>query len=115
MKTNATIWEAFERLLAENPIVIDRPKGQPHPRYPEAIYPLDYGYIEGVTSGDGDGIDVWIGSEKGRFLTGILCTFDPIKRDVEIKLITGCSTQDVENILQFNDSMHCLYVPKPQE
>jgi inorganic pyrophosphatase len=110
---NTTFWQAFERLLAENAIVIDRPKGQPHPRYPEMIYPLDYGYIADTTSGDGDGIDIWTGSQENKSITGILCTFDALKRDAEIKLLVGCSTQDVENIMQFHRPMHCLYIPKP--
>ena len=29
------------------------------------------------------------------------------------KLLTGCSTQDVETVLNFNDNfMHYLYIPK---
>ena len=115
MKTTKAFWETLERLLTESRIVIDRPKGQTHPRYPELIYPLDYGYLEGTTAGDGDGIDVWIGSREDKSLSGILCTFDTLKRDAEIKLLAGCSAQDVEVILHFNDSMRCLYIPNPQE
>ena len=106
-------WNNLERLLTESPIVIDRPKDRPHPRYPDLIYPLDYGYLEGTTAGDGNGIDVWIGSKADKTLTGILCTVDDVKRDAEIKLLAGCNAQDVETILHFNDDIHCLYIPKP--
>ncbi len=112
MTTN--FWDKLETLLAESRVVIDRPKSQPHPRYPDLIYPLDYGYLEGTSAGDGDGIDIWIGSKDSKTLTGILCTFDTVKRDAEIKLLAGCSAQDVETILRFNaDFMHYLYIPKP--
>ena len=102
-------------LAASRPIIIDRPRGEAHPRYPDLIYPLDYGYLEGTSAADGDSIDVWIGSQAGRALTGILCTYDTIKRDAEIKLLLGCTETDVQTILNFNGgSMRYLYVPKPQ-
>jgi len=109
----AEFWSNLERLLAESQIVIDRPKGQPHPRWPDLIYPLDYGYLEGTTAGDGAGIDVWVGSKADKTLTGILCTIDTLKRDAEIKLLAGCDAQDVETILHFHAGfMHCLYLPR---
>ena len=113
----AEFWSNLEKLLAESQIVVDRPKDRPHPRYPDVIYPLDYGYLEGTTAGDGNGIDVWIGSQADTTLTGILCTFDAVKRDVEIKLLAGCSAQDVETVLRFFNEgfMRYLYIPKPKE
>ena len=39
---------------------IDRPKGTAHPDYPEMIYPLNYGYVEGITGGDGEEQDVYV-------------------------------------------------------
>lgn len=107
-------WEALELLLTKNQIVIDRPRAGPHPRYPALIYPLDYGYLEGTSAGDSAGIDVWLGSQNHKTLTGILCTFDTVKRDAEIKLLAGCDAHDVETILRFSDNLtpH-LYIPKP--
>lgn len=43
----------LEKLLLSSRVIIDRPKGSAHLRYPEYIYPLDYGYIEGTKSQDG--------------------------------------------------------------
>ena len=61
---------------------IDRPKATSHPRYKEMIYAaLDYGYLENTSAGDGDGIDIGIGTMKKQILTGILCTFDRLKSD----------------------------------
>ena len=40
--------------------VIDRPLGQAHPQYPELIYPLNYGYVEGIFAGDGEEQDVYV-------------------------------------------------------
>jgi inorganic pyrophosphatase len=111
---NDSYWQSLQDLITESAIVIDRPHGAQHPRYPDLIFPLDYGYIEGTTSGDGDGIDIWVGSLGGKALTGILCTFDTVKRDAEIKILAGCTKKDIETILHFyNDFMRTLYIPKP--
>jgi inorganic pyrophosphatase len=72
-------WTTVETLINSSKIVIDRPKGSSHPRYPTVVYPLDYGYLERTSSGDGNGIDVWIGSDKDRKLSAILCTVDKLK------------------------------------
>ena len=115
MKPDESFWHAMGQLIKTNIITIDRPRGAPHPRYPVLIYPLDYGYLENTTAGDGDGIDVWIGSLNSKTLTGILCTFDTIKRDAEIKLLLGCTSDDVHVIQQFNDKMFTLFIPNPME
>ena len=120
MKPDGSFWKAMTELLTTSVIVIDRPKGSTHPRYGEAIYPLDYGYLENTTSSDGGGIDVWIGSLNSvidhgstKILTGILCTFDTLKRDAEIKLLIGCAKEDVQVIQEFHTEMQTLYVPNP--
>jgi inorganic pyrophosphatase len=114
MEPDTLFWQEITNLVATNQITIDRPKGTPHPRYPEVIYPLDYGYLENTTASDGGGIDVWIGSLEVRTLTGILCTFDTLKRDMEIKVLLGCTGMDLEIIQQFHREMHTLYIPNPQ-
>ncbi len=58
-------------LAKSGALVVDRPKGSAHPRYPEMIYPLDYGYLENTSAADGGGLDVWIGSMSQKTLTGI--------------------------------------------
>jgi inorganic pyrophosphatase len=120
MKPDTSFWHSMQQLLRTTPLVIDRPQGASHPRYPDRIYPLDYGYVENTTSSDGDGIDVWLGSlntvmnnDNPKTLTGILCTFDTLKRDAEIKLLVGCSDNDIQVIRDFHKDMHTLYIPNP--
>ncbi|MBO6166248.1 MAG: inorganic pyrophosphatase [Eubacterium sp.] len=44
---------------------IDRPLGRPHPRHPEMIYPINYGYVDGLMGGDGMEQDVYVfGTEE---------------------------------------------------
>lgn len=40
-------------------VTIDRPLGSKHPRY-DSIYPLNYGYIEGVKAPDGHYLDAYV-------------------------------------------------------
>jgi inorganic pyrophosphatase len=113
VEPDTSFWQTLRELIETNPIALDRPKGSAHRRYPDLIYPLDYGYLENTSAGDGDGIDVWIGSLQTKTLTGILCTFDTLKRDAEIKLLLGCTREDVQTILHFNDAMRTLFIPNP--
>ena len=39
---------------------IDRPLSSTHPRHPEMIYPINYGYVDGVFAGDGAEQDVCV-------------------------------------------------------
>ena len=97
-------WDSLERLLRTERLVVDRPRGSTHPRFPDFVYPLDYGYLEGTSGGDGGGIDVWAGSADRAALTGIVCTVDIAKRDTEIKLLAGCVAAEIEAILEAQNS-----------
>lgn len=41
-------------------IKIDRPMGSMHPKHPDLIYPINYGYIPHVLGGDGEELDVYL-------------------------------------------------------
>ncbi|MDQ2717750.1 MAG: inorganic pyrophosphatase [Chloroflexota bacterium] len=88
-------WNALDTLVATS----DRPRGSLHPRYPDFRYPLDYGYLQGTSSGDGAGIDVWVGGLPHRTIEALICTVDLKKRDTEIKLLLGCPPEEVQTIL----------------
>lgn len=110
----ARFWQTLDELVAASEIVIDRPKGSAHPRFPDLIYPLDYGYLEGTTAGDGAGIDVWIGNPEERNVTAIACTVDGYKRDAEIKVLLGCTDDDLAAIsffLNVTAGLPCIIVP----
>lgn len=102
---NGEFWKMLEKMAEECELVIDRPKGSRHPRYPDVAYQLDYGYLKGTSSMDGDGIDVWLGSLPERRLEAIVCTVDRLKGDSEIKLLIGCTEEEMETVNRFhNDS-----------
>ncbi|MFC1952508.1 inorganic pyrophosphatase [Chloroflexota bacterium] len=96
-------WTRLDNLIASHKIVIDRPKGSRHPRYPELVYPLDYGYLAETSGGDGNEIDVWRGSLKDSLLVAVACTVDTRKGDTELKLLIDCTDSDVDIIYRFHN------------
>jgi F420 biosynthesis protein FbiB-like protein len=100
---DSAFWVHLESLVQACPLVIDRPKGSAHPRYPELQYPLDYGYLQGSQAMDGGGVDAWLGTLPARSLNAVLLTVDLFKKDVEIKLLLGCTAQEEQLVLNFQN------------
>ena len=88
----------LDQLCSTSKITIDRPKNSRHPRFPEAIYPVDYGFLEGTTGGDGAGVDVFVGGATGLGVVGVFLTADLVKRDVEVKVLLDCTTEEIAQI-----------------
>lgn len=97
----AQYFRSLDDLVRAAPVVIDRPRGSAHPRYPDAIYPVDYGYLDGTTGGDGHGIDVFVGTATGAGVVAVVLTADVRKRDVETKLLVDCTTDEVAGVGAF--------------
>ena len=93
---NTEFWVVLDELVDNSEIIIDRPKGTAHPKYPDFIYKADYGYLKNTSSMDGDGIDIWVGSDSKKQLDAIMCIVDLTKRDSEIKLLIGCTEEEKE-------------------
>jgi inorganic pyrophosphatase len=111
--SNETFWGYLDRLVAESRVIIDVPKGVKNPRLPEELQFVDYGYLEGTSSMDEDGIDVFVGSNSNRSVDAILCTVDLFKRDSEIKILIGCTEAEklaVERLYEVFPSMRGLLV-----
>lgn len=99
MQNNSEFWNALDNLVANSEIIIDRPKGTVHPKYPNFIYKVDYGYLKDTSSMDGAGIDVWVGSGE-KEIDAIMCIVDLAKRDSEIKILIGCTEKEKEIIYE---------------
>lgn len=103
-REDSDFWRALDALIANSELRIDRPRGSPHPRFPDTIYPLDYGELVGTRSGDGDPLDVWIGSLPKRRVSAVVVTLDLGKRDSEIQVLVGCTPDEARMILAFHRS-----------
>ena len=100
---NDNFWHCLDQLVSSSRVTIDRPKGSVHPRFEEIVYPLDYGFLEGTTASDGGGIDVFVGSLEP-VVTGAVMTVDLHKRDAEMKVLIGCSSEEMRVVHDFMNS-----------
>ena len=41
-------------------VIVDRPLGSCHPKYSDIIYPINYGYIEGIIAPDNEFQDAYV-------------------------------------------------------
>jgi len=102
-KYNTEFWQMLDELLSSSELVIDRPKGSHHPKYPALVYPVDYGFLENTTSMDGGGIDIWRGTH-GSDIDAVIITIDMMKKDSEIKLLVGCDEKEKQIILDTHNN-----------
>ena len=115
MRCNQEFWQMLNQLVESSHIIIDRPKHRRHPKMPHIVYPVDYGYLENTASMDGEGIDIWVGSQPEKSVQGILCTVDSWKKDSEIKILFGCTEDEIESIYAFanaRDAMKGILIRK---
>lgn len=96
---NDEFWNALDELVENSEIVIDRPKGTTHPKFPNFVYKVDYGYLKETTAMDGGGIDVWIGTGEKK-IDAIMVIVDLMKKDSEIKILIGCTEEEKQIIYQ---------------
>jgi len=99
---NEDFWKALDELVNSSEIVIDRPKGSAHPKFPDFIYRVDYGYLKYTTSMDSAGIDVWVGSGDKK-IDAIICIVDLMKKDSEIKILIGCSEEEKMEVYRIHN------------
>lgn len=96
-------WSLCDQMVMKQSIIIDRPKGSCHPKYPDLIYPLDYGYLQNTTSMDHGGIDIWVGSSSEKIVVGCIITVDSIKNDSEIKILYACTENEILQALRVHN------------
>lgn len=101
-------WKLADLLIREDAIVVERPKGTTHPKFPQLVYPIDYGYVNNIHSSDGEELDVWIGTNDDRNVVGLIITIDILKKDSEVKYLFACNAEEILEIEQFHNSSSCM-------
>ena len=98
-------------------VTIDRPMGSAHPEYPALVYPINYGYIDGITGGDGEpqdayviGVDTALDEFYGRLIAVI-----HRKDDIEDKWVIApdglsFNKQQIEDLVYFAEQYYDSYV-----
>lgn len=76
--------------------IIDRPMWSSHPNYPEMVYPINYGYVEGLLAADGEEQDVYVlGAERPiETFEGVVIAVYHRFNDVEDKWIVSIDGSD---------------------
>lgn len=93
---NGYFWQKIDSLVLSTNVIISQEKGSSHPKYLNMIYPVRYGYLE-----DTDAIKVFRGSLKKSTPDAIMVVGDILKRDLEVKLLWGCTEEEELEILRF--------------
>ena len=102
-------------------VQVERPLGSRHPDHPELVYELNYGFVPGMTGGDGEPQDAYIYGvpRPVRQVTGTVIAVVHRKNDTEDKLIVAPSgtiayepqlTAAVRFVEQYFDTLIiCIY------
>lgn len=80
-------------------VVVDRPLGSVHPRWPDLVYPVNYGEVPGTLGGDGQPVDAYLLGWDGpvREVEGVVTAVILRADDEEDKLVvvpTGACPTD---------------------
>lgn len=91
-------------------VTIDRPLGSLHPEYPDLRYNLNYGYVEGISSPDGDwqdayimGIDKPVSKFKGQLIAEIQRSDDMENKWVVAPIGTTFTAEEIRSATFFQE------------
>ena len=91
-------------------VIIDRPLGSRHPKYNDMVYPVNYGYIDGMIAPDGEEQDAYVlgVSEPLKEFTGKVIAIIHRLNDIEDKLVVADEScnftkEDINNQIMFQE------------
>lgn len=110
MRHTAPVTEIIGKIIS---VTVDRPLGSRHPNYPDLIYPVNYGFVEGVPGGDGEEQDVYIlgiTEPLSRF-TGRISAIIHRENDNEDKWVTApdhfsCTKEKIIELTSFQERFY---------
>ena len=75
------------------PVATDRPLGSTHPRWPDLVYPINYGHVPDTVASDGEEIDAYVFgvTRRLRAFEGVCVAVVERLDDVECKLVVARS------------------------
>lgn len=87
-------------------VIVDRPLGSVHPHHKGLIYPVNYGYIQGIIAGDGEEQDCYILGENKpiKAFDGVVIAIIHRLNDMEDKWIVAREN----NIFSDNDILEAV-------
>lgn len=98
-------------------VTIDRPMGSAHPDYPTLVYPINYGYIDGIFAEDGEeqdayvvGVDIAVDEFRGERIAIIHRRDDAETKWVIAPENTPFTKQQIEEMVYFQEQYFDSYV-----
>lgn len=98
-------------------VKIDRPIGSAHPSYPNTIYPINYGFVEGVFAPDGEEQDAYILGIDTPIdtFTGEVIAIIHRKNDIEDKWVVAYSDkkftiEQIKEITHFQEKYYDIEI-----
>jgi inorganic pyrophosphatase len=92
---------------------IDRPLGSSHPDYPDLVYKINYGFVDGIMGGDGQEQDAYIlgANEPLESFEGKVIAIYHRTHDVEDKWIVSLddkiySDEEILQAIQFQEQYY---------
>ena len=98
-ENNAYFWQKVDTLFLSSDLTINNPKGSTHAVYNNLIYPVDYGTLGDDNSNER--ISVYVGSLNTSRVDAMVVCADILKKDIEVKLLAGCTEDETLCILEF--------------
>ncbi len=91
-------------------VVVDRPLGSCHPQYNDLIYPINYGYVEGIIAPDGEeqdayilGIDVPLKEFEGKIIAIVRRLNDVEDKWIVAPIDANYSKEEIEKQIIFQE------------
>lgn len=91
-------------------VTVDRPLGSFHPEYPDMRYPVNYGYVEGLTAPDGEeqdayilGVDVPLNTFTGKIIAVIKRADDVEEKWVVCHVDTAFTRFEIMELVKFQE------------
>lgn len=98
-------------------VTMDRPLGSRHPEYPDLIYELNYGFVEGILAADGEWQDAYVlgVQEPLDSFTGQVVAVIHRRDDVETKWVvcpreTRFSEQEIKQQTNFQEKYYETWI-----
>ena len=101
IENNAYFWQKIDTLFYSSILELTRNKGSRHPIYKNLVYPVDYGYLKDTVGEGNHGIAVFKGTANNEVVDTLIIAADILKKDIETKLLLGCTKQEELEILEF--------------
>ena len=113
LENNVFFWQKMDTVALSSKIRIDRPKNTTHPDFANLVYPVDYGCFMDMDTDDSEMIHVYRGTLKPAKVQAVAVSVDILKRDMDVKVLYGCTEQEELEILRFlnqTDYQKCILI-----